>query len=412
MSEKTLQLVQSERLAQVNYAIRGEVLDAAYALEAKGETILKLNIGNPGPFDFEVAESLQKSVQENLLGRGGAQSYSHSQGVSEARETIASYHTGNGLPNVTAADIYIGNGASELIVMCMQGLLNPGDEVLVPAPDYPLWTASVNLASGTAVHYLCDEEDKWNPSIADMKAKISDKTRAIVLINPNNPTGAVYSDEVLLQVIELAKEHNLLLFSDEIYDRILYSGVDYTSLGALSGDYPVFTFNGISKTHLACGFRGGWLAISGDKSGITDYVEGLNTLSSMRLCSNVMAQFACKAALEEDDNYLALREPGGRLFEQGMKAWEALNAIDGISCEKPQGALYLFPKIDAERFNITSDEQFVLDFLLEKKVLLVHGTGFNWPEPNHFRVVFLPDEKTILDAIKRLGEFLQTYKQA
>ncbi len=403
---------QSDKLANVNYAIRGPVLDAAYALEAQGETVLKLNIGNPGVFGFNMNQNVVDTIAQNILGTNGGQSYSHSKGIIEARETIANYHQKAGIKGVTADDIFMGNGASELITMSMQGLVNPGDEVLVPAPDYPLWTASVNLAGGTAVHYLCDEDDDWNPNIADMSAKINEKTKAIVIINPNNPTGAVYSKEVLEQIVELARKNSLIIYSDEIYDRILYGEAVHIPIATLSEDVPTFTFNGISKTHLACGIRGGWLVVSGDKSQMQDYIDGLTTLSSMRLCSNVPAQYACKAALEEDHDYERLRISGGRLYEQATKAAKALNEIDGISCVPAKGALYLFPKIDAEKFNITNDQQFMLDFLMEKKVLLVNGTGFNWATPDHFRVVILPNEDELLDAIERLKDFLVTYKQA
>ncbi|MGM0442699.1 MAG: pyridoxal phosphate-dependent aminotransferase [Fibrobacterota bacterium] len=402
---------QSERLSNVKYAIRGPVLDAAYELERAGEEIIKLNIGNPGAFGFNLDTSLIHAVQDNMLGTEGAQSYSHSQGIISARETILDYHHSKGIKNLHIDDIFIGNGASELISMSMQALINPGDEVLVPAPDYPLWTASVNLADGTAVHYLCDEENGWNPSIADMESKITDRTRAVVLINPNNPTGSVYSEDILREIVRIAQKHELLIFADEIYDRILFDGAVHTSVATLAGDHPVITFNGISKTHLACGLRGGWMVISGNRDALRNLKTGLSTLASMRLCSNVAAQYACKAALEDDTQIRKYVAPGGRLHTQHSKAWQALEEIDGISCVKAEGALYLFPRIDAARFNITNDEQFVLDFLREKKVLLVNGTGFNWPEPNHFRIVILPPEDQLVEAIHRLGDFLATYQQ-
>ncbi|ERP31166.1 pyridoxal phosphate-dependent aminotransferase [Chitinivibrio alkaliphilus] len=404
-------LEQSERLRQVKYAIRGPVLEAAYEMEKRGEKILKLNIGNPGVFGFDADPSLLSAMQENLLGSDGAQSYSHSQGITSAREAIVSYHTERGVSGIDIDDVFIGNGASELISMSLQALLNPGDEVLIPAPDYPLWTASVNLADGTPIHYLCNESDGWNPDLTDMASKISSKTRAIVIINPNNPTGGVYSEETLKGIVALAKKHNLLLLADEIYDRILFDGARHIPLAALAGDHPCLTFNGISKTHLACGFRGGWLVLSGNTDELQNYKQGLATLASMRLCSNVAAQYACKAALEFDTQMKEFVHPEGRLHRQHTKAWEALNSIDGISCVKAEGALYLFPKIDTEKFGIHDDEQFVLDFLREKKVLIVNGTGFNWPQPDHFRIVVLPKESELLDAIERLRSFLSTYRQ-
>ena len=404
-------ITRSNRMAGVNYAIRGPVLDKAYELESQGHKVLKLNIGNPGVFGFNADETLIKAMRENLLGLEGGQSYSHSKGVEEVREKIAQYHRKKGAKNLAAGDIYIGNGASELITACMQALLNDGDEVLLPSPDYPLWTAAVNLQRAKAVHYICDENNGFNPDAADIEAKITAKTRALVIINPNNPTGANYSESVLKEVVQIAKKHNLLLFSDEIYDRILYDGQVHRSLAEFTDDFPCFVFNGISKTHLACGFRGGWLAVSGDKSEITDYLDGLTTLLSMRLCSNVPAQFACKAALEADEQMAKFTVPGGRLYEQNTAATNLLNGIDGISCIKAKGSLYLFPKIDIEKFNITDDKRFVLDFLTEKKVLLVNGTGFNWAAPDHFRLVFLPEVCVLEDALGRLKDFLKTYRQ-
>lgn len=401
----------SNRMTDVSYAIRGPVADMANKLESQGQEIIKLNIGNPGVFGFNTDESLLKAMRENLLGLEGGQSYSHSKGIIEVRETIAQYHIKKGAQNVSPNDIFIGNGASELITASMQALLNKGDEILVPAPDYPLWTAAVNLNGGKAVHYICNEEDAWNPDIADIEAKITKKTRAIVVINPNNPTGANYPPEILKEIVAIAQKHNLLIFADEIYDRILYDGEIHHSVAEYAGMHPCFTFNGISKTHLACGFRGGWLVVSGDKSGLGDYLEGLTTLLSMRLCSNAPAQFACKSALENDSQMAKYIIPGGRLYEQNTVATNLLNDIDGISCVKAKGSLYLFPKIDAKKFNITDDQQFVLDFLAVKKVLLVNGTGFNWIAPDHFRVVFLPEVKVLEDAVGRLKEFLSTYRQ-
>ena len=406
-----MSITRSNRLANVNYAIRGPVLEMAYKLEAQGHEVLKLNIGNPGIFGFNVDESLQKAMRENLLGLEGGQSYSHSKGVAEVREKVAEYHTKKGALNVTPNDVFMGNGGSELITASMQALLNKGDEVLVPAPDYPLWTAAVNITEAKAVHYLCREENGWNPDTADIEAKITKKTRAIIVINPNNPTGANYSPEILKEIVEIAKKHNLLIFADEMYDRILYDGEVHHSVAKFAGDHPCFTINGISKTHLACGFRGGWLVASGDKSNLADYLDGFYTLLSMRLCSNVPAQFACKAALENDTQINKHIITGGRLYEQNTTATKLFNEIDGISCVKAKGALYLFPKIEVKKFNITNDQKFVLDFLAAKKVLLVNGTGFNWIAPDHFRVVFLPEVKVLVDAIGRLKEFLSTYRQ-
>jgi alanine-synthesizing transaminase len=398
-------------MAGVSYAIRGPVLDKALELESQGQQILKLNIGNPGNFGFDADESLLRAMRENLLGLEGGQSYSHSKGVEEVRERVAEYHIKRGAQNLSSNDIFMGNGASELITASMQALLNKGDEVLVPAPDYPLWTAAVNLQFAKAVHYICDETNGWNPDTADISSKITKNTRAIVVINPNNPTGANYSPKVLKEIVEIAKKHDLLIFSDEIYDRILYDGEIHYSLAEFAGMHPCFTFNGISKTHLACGFRGGWLAVSGDKTRLQDYLDGITVLLSMRLCSNVPAQFACKLALEDDTQITKHIIPGGRLYEQNTIATKLLNEIDGISCVKAKGALYLFPKIDTKKFNINNDRQFVLDFLVEKKVLLVNGTGFNWIAPDHFRLVFLPEAKVLEDAVGRLKEFLSTYRQ-
>jgi alanine-synthesizing transaminase len=407
-------ITRSDRMAGVSYAIRGPVADMANELESQGHKILKLNIGNPGNFGFNADESLLKAMRENFLGLEGGHSYSHSKGVADVREKIAEYHIKKGAQNISPNDVFIGNGASELITASMQALLNKGDEVLIPAPDYPLWTAAVNLNGGKAVHYICREENAWNPDVADIEAKITKKTRAIVVINPNNPTGANYSPEILKEIVAISQRYNLLIFADEIYDRILYDGEIHYSIAEFAGMHPCFTFNGISKTHLACGFRGGWLAVSGDKThlyNLTDYLEGLTTLLSMRLCSNVPAQFACKAALEHDSQMKNYIVPGGRLYEQNTLATNLLNDIDGISCVKAKGALYLFPKIDVKKFNITNDQQFVLDFLVAKKALLVNGTGFNWISPDHFRVVFLPEVKVLEDAVGRLKEFLSTYRQ-
>ena len=404
-------ITRSKRMTGVSYAIRGPVLNMAYELESQGQQVIKLNIGNPGNFGFNADESLLKAMRENLLGLEGAQAYSHSKGVEEVREKIAEYHIKKGAQNVSANDIFIGNGASELITSSMQALLNNGDEVLLPAPDYPLWTAAVNVCGAKAVHYICDEKDDWNPVIGDIEAKVSKKTRAIVIINPNNPTGANYSPQILKEIVAIAQKYDLLIFSDEIYDRILYDGEVHYSVAEFAGIHPCFTFNGISKAHLACGFRGGWLVVSGDKTHLYDYLDGITTLLSMRLCSNVPAQFACKSALQNDTQMSRHIVKGGRLYEQNAAATKLLNEIDGIECVKAKGSLYLFPKVNVKKFNITNDQQFILDFLIEKKVLLVNGTGFNWIAPDHFRIVFLAQVDVLEEAVGRLKEFLSTYRQ-
>ncbi|MBR6046215.1 MAG: pyridoxal phosphate-dependent aminotransferase [Ruminococcus sp.] len=383
-------------------------MDAADRMIAAGEKILKLNIGNPAPFGFRTPDNILRAMSDNLV---NAEGYSDSKGIAEAREAIIKYHTSKGIEGVGMNDIYTGNGVSELIVMVMQGLLNNGDEVLVPAPDYPLWTASVTLAGGSAVHYICDERSEWNPDIEDMRSKVTDKTKAIVLINPNNPTGAVYPKELLMQIADLAREHELIIFSDEIYDRLLMDGVEHTSIASLCPDLFCITFNGLSKSHMVAGYRCGWMVLSGDKSRVKGYIEGLNMLSSMRLCSNVQAQYIIKAALETSASADPLLKPGGRVYEQRECIWRAMNSIDGMSAVKPKAAFYIFPKIDAARFNITDDEKFVLDLLESKKILLVHGGGFHWEQPDHFRIVYLPDTAVLTEAADKMAAFLADYKQ-
>lgn len=403
------EILKSKKLSNVAYDVRGPVLDAAMAMEAEGTRILKLNIGNPGAFGFEAPNCIIDAMSSTLTTSEG---YSDSKGVLEAREAIAAYTRTKGIQGVGVNDIYTGNGLSELIVMCMQGLLDSGDEILIPMPDYPLWTAAASLAGGTAVHYLCDEKSDWMPDIADIRSKITPRTKGIVVINPNNPTGAVYSRDVLEQIAGLAREHGLIIFADEIYDRLLMDGHTHTSIAALAPDLFVVTLNGLSKSHLIAGYRCGWMSISGDKARAKSYIEGLNMLSSMRLCSNVPAQRAIKPALEDLHTCDYLLKPGGRIYEQRRAVCEALDKIDGISYVKPKAAFYVFPKLDIKRFNIKNDEQFVLDFLREKQVLLVHGGGFHWEQPDHFRIVFLPQAGVITEAIGKLGEFLETYKQA
>ena len=403
------QVNQAVRMNNVHYAIRGPLLDAAQKLEKEGRKIYKLNIGNTGAFNFDIDPRIQEYVIQNFGKAGG---YSDSSGIAEARLAIKAYHEKRGIKNISIDDIYIGNGVSELIAVVMQALLNPGDEVLLPAPDYPLWTASVNLCEGKAVHYICDEDSDWNPDLKDMESKITPKTKAIVLINPNNPTGSVYSKDIIQGVVKLAQKYGLIIFSDEIYDRILYDGDIHYSPAAMADDILVFTFNGLSKVHRACGIRAGWMVISGNKERYRGYLDGIKTLTSMRLCSNVPAQYAIIPALEKDDSIFALTAEGGRLREQRDIIHEMLNDIPGVSCKKARGSLYVFPKFDIEKFNIKDDNKFVLDFLNAKNVLMVSGTGFNWPKPDHCRIVLLPPKDDLQEAMVRLKDFLATYKQA
>ncbi|WP_440904411.1 pyridoxal phosphate-dependent aminotransferase [Catenovulum sp. SX2] len=399
---------QSSKLNNVCYDIRGPVLKEAKRLEEEGHRVLKLNIGNPAPFGFEAPDDILKDVIRNLP---TAQGYCDSKGIYSARVAIMQYYQQKGIRGVDIEDIYVGNGVSELIVMAMQGLLNAGDEVLVPSPDYPLWTAAVALSGGTPVHYLCDEEDDWNPSIADIRSKITDKTKAIVLINPNNPTGAVYSDEVLQQMAQIAQEHELILFSDEIYDKVLYDGATHKPTAAFNSDILTVTFGGLSKNYRIAGFRAGWMMLSGAKHLADSYIEGLDMLASMRLCANVPCQYAIQTALGGYQSINELIVGGGRLYEQTMFAWQRVNEIDGISCVKPKGAMYLFPKIDTEKFNIKDDQKFILDFLRQEKILMVHGSGFNWKKPDHFRIVTLPHIEQLEIALDKLDKFLKRYRQ-
>jgi alanine-synthesizing transaminase len=401
-------IVKSTKLADVCYDIRGPVLQEANRLEEEGHRIIKLNIGNPAPFGFEAPEEIVIDVVHHLR---ESQGYCDSKGLYSARKAIMQQMQQNQVPHVEIDDIYIGNGVSELIVMAMQGLLNNGDEILVPAPDYPLWTAAITLCGGKAVHYRCDEQADWFPDIADIKRKTSTRTRGIVVINPNNPTGAVYSRAILQDIVEHARQRDLIMFADEIYDKIIYDGAQHTPLAALAQDLLVITFNGLSKTYRVAGFRTGWMVVSGAKHRATDYIEGLNILASMRLCANVPTQHAIQTAL---GGYQSIQEfigPGGRLHQQRLLAHSLLNQIEGVSCTLPKGALYLFPKLDPRRFNIQDDERFVLDLLRQEKLLVVQGSGFNWPEPDHFRMVFLPREEELIEAIGRLNEFLATYRQ-
>jgi alanine-synthesizing transaminase len=403
-----MNIKQSEKLRHVCYEIRGPALQQAKRLEEEGHRILKLNIGNPGAFGFEAPEEILRDVIINLP---ESQGYSDSKGLFSARKAVMQETQRLGIRGVTINDIYLGNGVSELIVMAMQALLNNGDEVLVPAPDYPLWTAAVTLAGGKAVHYLCDEQADWYPDIDDIKSKITRNTKAIVVINPNNPTGAVYSEELLKQIVEVARQHNLIIYADEIYDKILYDGAVHIPLARLSDDILTISFNGLSKNYRLAGFRSGWMVLSGNKAKAADYIEGLEILSNMRLCANVPAQMAVQTALGGYQSINELIVPGGRLRDQRDLAWDMLTSIPGVSCVKPKGAIYLFPRLDPKKYNIVSDDRFVLDFLLQEKVLLVKGSGFNISDMNHFRIVFLPRTDTLADAMQRLERFLSQYSQ-
>ncbi len=398
----------SSKLDNVCYEIRGEVLKEAKRLEEEGHRVLKLNIGNPAPFGFDVPEELQTDIIHNLP---SAQGYCDSKGLFSARKAVMQYTQKKNIKGVDIEDIYLGNGVSELIVMSMQALLNPKDEVLVPAPDYPLWTAAVTLSSGKAIHYRCDEEQEWQPDIEDIRNKITPNTKAIVIINPNNPTGAVYSEAILKQIIEVAREHDLIILADEIYDKILYDDAKHICLASFADDLLFLTFNGLSKSYRAAGYRSGWLIISGAKHAATDFIEGLEMLSSMRLCANVPAQFAIQTALGGYQSINDLVLPGGRLKEQRDLAWKLLNDIPGVSCTKPKGALYLFPKLDPDYYNIKDDEQLVLDLLKQEKMLFVQGSAFNIDDTQHLRVVFLPRVDVLEDAIGRFAHFLSKYKQ-
>ena len=398
----------SEKLADVCYDIRGPILTAANKLEAEGNQILKLNIGNPAPWGFSAPEEILRDVVRNIP---HSQGYCDSKGLFAARKAVMQYCQQINIRDVDIEDIYIGNGVSELVVMSMQALVNDGDEILIPSPDFPLWSAAVNLCGGKPVHYLCDEEDEWQPDLADIRRKITPNTRGIVVINPNNPTGAVYTPQMQQALIDIAREHDLVVFADEIYDKILFDDQEYIPLASYADDLLIMTFSGLSKSYRVAGFRTGWMIVSGARDRATDFIEGLNILASMRLCSNVPTQHAIQTALGGHQSIFELTKPGGRLYEQRNIAWELLNDIEGISCVKPKGALYLFPKIDTQRFNIKDDEQFVLDLLLAEKVLMVQGTGFNWSKPDHFRVVFLPHVEQLQESMGRVKRFLDDYRQ-
>jgi alanine-synthesizing transaminase len=402
---KTIQ--KSAKLANVCYDIRGPIMDAAKRMEDEGQKITKLNIGNLAVFGFDAPEEVQQDMIRNLPNSAG---YSDSKGIFAARKAVMHETQRLGVKGVGLDDIYLGNGASELISLATNALLDTGDEMLLPAPDYPLWTAATSLSGGTPVHYLCDEENGWMPNLADIRAKITPRTKAIVVINPNNPTGALYSDALLRDIVQIAREHGLVIFADEVYDKVLYDDARHTPLAALSQDVLTITFNSLSKAYRSCGYRAGWMVISGDKSGAGDYIEGLNMLSNMRLCANVPGQWAVQTALGGHQSIDELVQEGGRLRKQRDLAWELINAIPGVSCVKPQGALYMFPKLDPQIYPIKDDQDFFLQVLKETRVMLVQGTGFNWPRPDHFRIVFLPHEADLRDAINRLAAFLARYR--
>ncbi|MFI9270599.1 pyridoxal phosphate-dependent aminotransferase [Kitasatospora sp. NPDC052896] len=403
-----MQVFQSSKLANVCYDIRGPVLDEAMRLEDQGHRILKLNTGNPAAFGFEAPSEILQDILRNLAGAHG---YGDSRGLLSARRAVVMHYEERGLHDLGVDDVYLGNGVSELIQLAMTALLDNGDQVLVPAPDYPLWTASVSLAGGTAVHYRCDEQSEWYPDLADIAAKITDRTRAIVVINPNNPTGAVYPREVLEGIVELARQHQLVVYADEIYDKILYDDAEHVPLATLAPDLFCVTFNGMSKAYRVAGFRSGWMVLSGDRDRAPSYIEGLNTLASMRLCANMPAQHAVAAALGGRQSIKDLLLPGGRLLESRDAAYRLLNEIPGVSCVKPKGALYAFPRLDPSVYKVRDDAQLVLDLLRSQRILIVQGTGFNWPDPDHFRLVTLPRPEEIEDAVTRIGTFLQGYVQ-
>lgn len=398
----------SSKLDNVLYDVRGPVVDEANRMEDAGMNVLKLNIGNPAPFGFRTPEEVIYDMRQQLTECEG---YSDSRGLFAARKAIMQYAQLKNIPNVTISDIYTGNGVSELINLCMQALLDEGDEILIPSPDYPLWTATATLSSGKVVHYVCDEQAEWYPDIEDIKKKITDRTKAIVIINPNNPTGALYPKEILEQIVNIAREHQLIIFSDEIYDRLVMDDEEHISIASLAPDLFCVTFSGLSKSHMIAGFRIGWMVLSGNKEVAKDYIEGINMLSNMRLCSNVPAQSIVQTALGGHQSVKDYIVPGGRIYEQREYIYKALNDIPGITAVKPKAAFYVFPKIDTKKFNILDDEKFALDFLREKKVLVVNGGGFNWKQPDHFRIVYLPRVEILEESMEKLAEFLQTYKQ-
>jgi alanine-synthesizing transaminase len=403
---KTVQ--KSTKLANVLYDIRGPIMDAARQMEEEGHKIIRLNIGNLAVFGFDAPEEIQQDMIRNLPNSAG---YSDSKGIFGARKAVMHYTQQQGIKGVTLDDVYLGNGASELIAMATNALLNNGDELLLPMPDYPLWTAATSLSGGTPVHYRCDEANGWMPDPDDIRRKITPSTKGIVVINPNNPTGALYSDALLKTIVEIARQHNLVIFADEVYDKVLYDGVKHTAIASLSEDVLTMTFNSLSKSYRSCGYRAGWLVVSGDKKPAADYVEGLNMLSNMRLCANVPGQWAIQTALGGYQSINELVNEGGRLRRQRDLAYELITAIPGVSCVKPSAALYMFPKLDPKVYPIQDDRQFFLELLQETRVMLVQGTGFNWPDPDHFRIVFLPHEDDLREAIGRIARFLDNYRK-
>jgi alanine-synthesizing transaminase len=403
---KTVQ--KSAKLANVLYDIRGPIMDAARQMEEEGHKIIRLNIGNLAVFGFDAPEEIQQDMIRNLPNSAG---YSDSKGIFAARKAVMHYTQQQGIAGVTLDDIYLGNGASELIAMATNALLDDGDELLLPAPDYPLWTAATSLSGGTPVHYMCEEANGWMPDLADIRRKITPHTKGIVVINPNNPTGALYSDELLKGIVQIARENNLVIFADEVYDKVLYDGAKHTAIGSLSEDVLTLTFNSLSKSYRSCGYRAGWLVVSGDKKMAADYIEGLNMLSNMRLCANVPGQWAIQTALGGYQSIKELVAEGGRLRRQRDLAYELITAIPGVTCVKPTAALYMFPRLDPKVYPIADDRQFFLELLQETRVMLVQGTGFNWPTPDHFRIVFLPHEDDLREAIGRIAKFLESYRK-
>ncbi len=403
---KTIQKL--AKLANVLYDIRGPIMDAARQMEDEGQKIIKLNLGNLAVFGFDAPEEIQQDMIRNLPNSSG---YSDSKGIFAARKAVMHETQKQGIAGVTLDDIYLGNGASELITMATNALLDNGDELLLPMPDYPLWTASTSLSGGTPVHYLCDEANNWMPNLADIRAKITPRTKGIVVINPNNPTGVMYTNELLLEIVEIAREHGLVILADEVYDKVLYDGIQHTAIASMSKDVLTLTFNSLSKSYRSCGYRAGWLVVSGDKKNAADYIEGLNMLSNMKLCSNVPGQWAIQTALGGYQSINDLVCEGGRLRRQRDLAYELITAIPGVSCVKPSSALYMFPKLDPKVYPIDDDRQFFLELLRETRVMLVQGTGFNWPAPDHFRIVFLPHEDDLREAIGRIAKFLANYRR-
>jgi alanine-synthesizing transaminase len=401
-------IVKSSKLASVCYDIRGPVLDKARQMEEEGQKIIKLNIGNIAAFGLMPPDEIVQDMIRNMPDAAG---YTDSKGLFAPRKAVVHYTQEKNIRGVTVDDVYLGNGASELIVMSMNALLNDGDEVLIPSPDYPLYTAAVALSGGAPVHYVCDEQSGWLPDIADMKKKITPNTKAIVVINPNNPTGALYPDSVLLEIVELARQHQLIIFADEIYDKTIYDGVTHTSIASLADDVLFVTFNGLSKNYRSCGYRAGWMVVSGEKRHAKDYIEGLNMLASMRLCSNTPGQLAIQTALGGYQSIKDLVAPGGRLCRQRDLAYELISQIPGVSVVKPKAALYMFPKLDPQIYPIADDQQFAYELLAEEKVLIVQGTGFNWKQPDHFRIVFLPNSDDLAEAIGRIARFLDGYRK-